>query len=64
MLFPWLEVASLMPLPTMANDVGDDIIEIDAFPDAAPSHVTTVIVILDRSHRFMPIIFFYIESES
>jgi hypothetical protein len=48
----------MLPLPTIANDVGGDIIEVDAFPDAAPSHVTTVIVILDRSHRFMPIIFF------
>ena len=35
MRLPWLEVASMVPLPVMANDVGEDIIEVEAFLDAS-----------------------------
>jgi len=35
MRLPWLEVASMVPLPAMANDVGEDIIEVEAFLDAS-----------------------------
>ena len=50
MRLPWLEVASMVPLPTMANDVAEDIIEVEAFLDA--SSFTYNRVILDAYHFF------------
>ena len=50
MRLPWLEVASMVPLPVMANDVGEDIIEVEAFLDA--SSFTYSRVILDAYHFF------------
>jgi len=51
MRLPWLEVASMVPLPTMANDVAEDIIEVEAFLDA--SSFTYNRVILDAYHFFI-----------
>ena len=34
MRLPWLD-KSMVPLPVMANDVGEDIIEVEAFLDAS-----------------------------
>ena len=51
MRLPWLEVASMVPLPTMANDVGEDIIEVEAFLDASSFSYNRVIV--DAYHFFV-----------
>ena len=50
MRLPWLEVASMVPLPVMANDVGEDIIEVEAFLDASSFSYNRVIV--DAYHFF------------
>ena len=51
MRLPWLEVASMVPLPVMANDVGEDIIEVEAFLDASSFSYNRVIV--DAYHFFV-----------
>jgi len=50
--------ASMVPLAAAATDVGDDIIEVEGFIVASSFLCNNVIVIIDRSHRFMPIYFF------
>ena len=52
-------VASMVSLPAMATDVGDDIIEVEGFIDASSFLCNNLIVIIDRSHQFMPIYFFF-----
>ena len=50
--------ASMVPLAAVATDVGDDIIEVEGFIVASSFLCNNVIVIIDRSHWFMPIYFF------
>ena len=50
--------ASMVPLAAVATDVDDDIIEVEGFIVASSFLCNNVIVIIDRSHRFMPIYFF------
>jgi len=50
MRLPWLEVASMVHLPLMANDVGEYIIEVEAFLDASSFSYNRVI--LDAYHFF------------
>ena len=44
MRLPWLEVASMVPLPAMANDVGEDIIEVEAFLNASSFSYHVILV--------------------
>ena len=44
MCLPWLEVACIVPLSAMANDVGEDIIEVETFLDASSFSYNRVIV--------------------
>ena len=50
MRLPWLEVASMVPLPATANDVGADIIVVEAFLDARSSSCNHMILVIDISH--------------
>jgi len=50
--------ASMVPLAVVATDVGDNIIEVEGFIVASSFLCNNVIVIIDRSHWFMPIFFF------
>ena len=50
MRLPWLEVTSMVHLPLMANDVGEYIIEVEAFLDASSFSYNRVI--LDAYHFF------------
>ena len=40
----WLEVASMVHVPAMANDVGNDIVEVEAFLDASSFSYNRVII--------------------
>ena len=51
MHLPWLEEASMVPLPAMANDVGENIIEVETFLDASSFSYNRVIV--DAYHFFV-----------
>ena len=51
--------ASMVPLAVVATDVGDNIIEVEGFIVASSFLCNNVIVIIDRSHWFMPIFFFF-----
>ena len=51
--------ASMVPLPAIATDVGDDIIEVEGFIVATSFLCNNLIVIIDRSHQFMPIFFLF-----
>ena len=51
--------AFMVSLPAMATNVDDDIIEVEGFIVASSFLCNNVIVIIDRSHRFMPIYFFF-----
>ena len=51
MRLPWLEVASMVPLPAMANDVGENIIEVETFLDASSFSYNRVIQ--DAYHFFI-----------
>jgi len=50
MHLPWLEEASMVPLPAMANDVGENIIEVETFLDASSFSYNRVIQ--DAYHFF------------